>query len=481
MAEVDTSSYPKATAPVSLLDNVQKLGALQQQQQSIQSGALTIDKQKLDLVNQRFGEMAKGFTQLINDKDLNEDKVRSYVTNQVKLGYVPPEMAAQTISMLPPTQGLPPQQATQVLKTALEQHLQHAQSTVDAINYHAGTNAEQQDNSNIYSGVRQSASKGGGFTPATQTPIQLPPNQPNMDTNPQSPNYLRPGVIGPSAPAGPKPYVAAPAPAAGPPPDPNSPVNDPSQGNLTGPPATGLKGAVQPPDFKSRFGAAFPNSVATGPAPGQQSAMEAVGSQSGKDYASALTRGKNFQSDLYPMQKVLDIVKEQGPTAFGPGTDNFNNLKAAVVTWLPNIDQKTIDSVTDFTNAKKLLVQAARTAGNTGTNDQLAAAFDANPNVTMSGATIDTVLKSNIALRKMEQAQTLLFGKTGLPDNQYSKWIATNQNVLDARAFGFDMMDTKAQTKLVAQLKKDPKAFKKFESSLQFAHDAELIEPPASK
>jgi len=57
MAEVDTSSYPKPPAlPVqkNALEQAQQWGGLQQQQQQIQSGAIQIDKQKLDLVNTKF-------------------------------------------------------------------------------------------------------------------------------------------------------------------------------------------------------------------------------------------------------------------------------------------------------------------------------------------------------------------------------------------------------------------------------------------
>lgn len=487
MAEIDTSSYPKPVAPPNALDQMQKYGALQQQQQQIQSGALTIDKQKLDLVNQRFGEMAKGFTALIAKPDLNEDDVRTYVQNQVKLGYVPPEMAAQTISTLPPTQNMLPAQASKVLKDTLATHLQHAQSTMEAINTHFGTPAEQSDSANTYAGVRQSAMQGGAFKPASVTPQQLPPTQPTVDTNPTSPNYGQPGVSGPSGAAGPRPYIARPAPPAG-------MVNDPSQGNLTGngspPPAprptvSGPTGATvnKGTEFDNRFNAAFDKGgfKPTGLAPGAAEAIKTVGAQSGKDYASALSRAKNFKADLYPAQAALEGIKELGTQGVGPGTEALNNLKSAMITWLPNADKEAINSVGNFEQTRKYLTQIARGSGTTGTNDQLAAAFEANPSIKMSQAATANVLKSVIALRKMEQAQTLLFNKTGLPPDQYSKWIATNQNVLDARAFGFDMMDRDAKTKLIGQLKKDPKALKRFEDSLQFAHDAELIEPPQVK
>lgn len=484
MAEIDTSSYPKAAAPVNALDQMQKYGNLQQQKQQIESGALTIDKQKLDLVNQRFGEMAKGFTALMAKPDLSEDDVKNYVQNQVKLGYVPPEMAAQTISTLPPTKGMLPAQAAKVLRDSLGVHLQHAQTTIEAINSHFGTPAEQSTGATTYAGVRQSAMKGGGFQPATQTPQELPPGTPTVDANPTSPTYGAPGYKGPSGPAGVQKYA---------PPPPEGMVNDPRQGNLTGgsPMTTGPTGPTvqRGTEFDNRFSPANRNPVAGLP-PGSSEAIQAVSGQSGKDYASALSRAKTFQADLYPAETALRGIKELGTQGVGPGTETLNNLKSAIITWLPNADPKLIENVGNFEQTRKYLTQIARSSGATGTNDQLAAAFEANPSIKLSQAATENVLKSVIALRKMEQAQTLLFSKTGLPPDQYSKWVSTNQNVLDARAFGFDMMDSNARKKLVeTMVEKDKdgkvrvkpgkeKEYKRFEDSLKFAHDAQLIEPP---
>lgn len=98
MAEgVDTSSYLKPAALPAQKSLLDQIGQFQQ----LDSNKQTIEKQKLDLVNQRFKELAKGFVGLIADKDLNADKVKNYVDNQVKLGYIPPEMAQVTISQLP--------------------------------------------------------------------------------------------------------------------------------------------------------------------------------------------------------------------------------------------------------------------------------------------------------------------------------------------------------------------------------------------
>lgn len=478
MAEVDTSSYLRPAAlpqQKSLLDQV---GQFQQ----LESGQQTIEKQKLDLVNTRFKELAKGFVGLIADKDLTTDKVKSYVDNQVKLGYIPPEMAQVTISQLPANAD------SATLKKHLEQQLQHAQTTMEALNYNFGVNAELTDASKTYQGVRLPPNQGGGFVPATETAIQLPPGTPNVDTEGQK------GYVGPAAPAGVRPArmavepppVAPSASAAPPAPLQAGPINNPAiPGQSSNFGGRVLSANVEPPappaSVSNRIDAAFPQRVVTDLAPGVMEARGAVTAQSGKDFAADLNRAKNFKQDLYPAETALQGVKELGTNEVGPGTPWFNDLKSAIITWLPNADKATIDKVGTFQETRKYLTQIARSSGNTGTNDQLAAAFAGNPDITMSKAATENVLKSVIALRKMQHAQTLLAENEGVKPEQYSKWVAKNQNNFDARAFGFDLMSNEAKQKLVTELKKDPKALSKFEYSLQFAHDADLITPPARK
>lgn len=478
MAEVDTSSYVKPAAlpqQKSLLDQV---GQFQQ----LESNRNVIEKQKLDLVNQRFKELSKGFVGLIADKDLNEDKIRKYVTDQVKLGYIPPEMAAQTISQLPLNAD------ANTLRKHLEMNLQHAQTTMEALNYNFGQNATVSDGATNTQGVMASPAKGGGFTPATQQNLQLPPGTPNVDTEGQK------GYLGPAGPAGTRPArmaVEAPPPVAAPAPSPAplqaGPVNNPAiPGQSSNFGGRVLSANVEPPTapatFAERIDAARPQGrVITDLGPGVSDARGTVAVQSGKDFAQALSRAGNIQNELQPDLAVLNIVKDKKPGDFGPGTDALNQLKKIAVTWLPKVDPKTINDSSDYDTVKKYLVQGARSAGNTATNDQLAAAFEANPNTTMNTATIENIVKSRVALKKMEAAQALLADKEDVKAENFSKWKAKNQNNFDARAFGFDIMSDEAKKKLVTELKKDPKALKKFEYSLQFAHDADLIAPPARK
>lgn len=492
----DFSSYPKPTQPKSLMDNLKDINSVEQQE-------LTIDKQKLDLVNQRFGYLAKGLTSLSADPQLNEDKIRKYATDMVKLGYIPNDMAAKFINSLPPTQGMAPAQAAAALKAPLQAAMQQAQTMQEAIQSHYGNIAQQSDNAAVYTGIQQSPMQGGGFVPTTVTPQQLPPTTEGLDTRETLPNgqpnpdYMSRGPIGARGPVGPRSLSRSVAPSL-----PNDVVSDPSQGNLTARSATvavprGLASHVTgptgptvqrvdlegretaPANFSERFGSSFPNRVVTKAAPGVEGAIQTVAEQSGKDYASALTRSNNFQNNIYPIEASIKALHELGPQGIGPGTDQFNDIKRAVITWLPNADPKMIEEVSNFDQLKKYLTQAARASGNTGTNDQLAAAFDANPNTKMSTAGVDTVLKSIKAMIIMDKAQTLLAEKERIRPDQFTKWVSKNQNVFDPRAFGFADMDRKAQEKVIKSL--TPSQRKKFEYSLEFANEAGLIEPPKLK
>lgn len=202
---VDTSSYPKpvAVAPTNPLDTLGKITAIQQGQQNLQSGGLTIDKQKLDLINQRFGTMVKDFTALMADPDLNEDKIRKRIETDVKLGVATPEMAGTFITQLPPTQGLKGPQAAQVLRDHLGTWLGHAQTIKEAIDTQLGQ-PQLADTGGSLQPITVSPLPGRGIR-STGLPIQktLPPTTPGY-------NNGEPGFA-PSQPGS----VAAPPPAVG--------------------------------------------------------------------------------------------------------------------------------------------------------------------------------------------------------------------------------------------------------------------------
>jgi hypothetical protein len=464
IGSADTSTYPRAPMPVSALDTYSKL-------QQNESNALTINKQKLDLINTQFGLMNNELSNLASNPNATKEDAAKRLTNFANTYKFPAEVTQHMLGELNDAPSV---------KTFAETALRRGMDVNTKINQTYGTNAIQNDNATSYQGVDKPVMQGGGFTPATQAPLQVPPTQPNVNNqrtlpNGQpNPNYLQPGIVGPTAAPGFRPSprglpVQAPSAAPMPLARPRLPVQAPPA--VSGPTGPTVQTGH---DFNQRFAG---EPVVTGAAPGVAAAIGEVGTQSGKDYAAALTRAGNIQADLQPDLAVMEIVKGKKPGDFGPGTDSLNQLKKIAVSWLPSVDKKIIEDSSDYDTVKKYLVQGARSAGNTGTNDQLAAAFEANPNTTMNTATIENIVKSRIALKKMEAAQVLLAKEQGVAPDQFSSWKAKNQNVLDPRAFGFNMMDRTAQNKLIETLKKNPKAFQKFETSLQFAHDAELIAP----
>lgn len=491
MPDFDVSSYPKPQPQPSGLQIAQQIGAVQQQN-------LGISQAKLDQANQALNYMTRAFGSL--PPDAGKEDYLKVGQNVVDMGLVPQAML-QTY-----TQRL---EAAPTAQAFRNEFLGAAASHQEQIQNYNGNATSINNGAQVIPGMQSGplSSNPGAFTPSgTSLPVQPPPTTPiNLPDNQPGIIGAQPPIVAPSRPGGlpVAPQNNAPVAPARQPRPLSSLTTAPARSGPTGPTVqTAGPGTTQEsPNFSQRFSAAYPAAggpIATGPIPGAAEAQKAVGLQSGTDYAADLTRAKNYQADLYPMQKVLDIVKEEGPQAFGPGTSQLTNLKSAIVTWGgPSVDQKTIDNVSNVEQAKKYLVQMARSSGSTGTNDQLAAAFEANPNTTMSGATIENVVKSNIALRKMQMGQTLLFGQqkdaagNTLPDSEYSKWISKNQNVLDPRAFGFDMMDDKAKNKLVDSMatkdnagnwiakKGKEKEFIKFDKSLRFAHDADLISPGA--
>ncbi len=312
---IDTSSYPKSVAPPNALDTLGKV-------QSIQSGALTIDKQKLDLINQRYEDMSRGLAGIATDPNFNEDKLRQFFTNQVKMQRMPAEMAAQTISSLPPTQGMKPAEASATLKQWVKEKLIHASTIHEAINNYAGTPAEKQDQASTYQGVQQSALQGGGFTPATRMPIQLPPTQPNVNNQPTlpnkepNPNYLQPGVVGPAASSGVYPAQ----------PQNNLPVASPAvptpQSRPRGLPISGATGPTvnRGNEFDNRFDAAFPNKVVTGPPVG----FELGQRQRQQELETATAKA----TALKPLEEAYNLAKEVDMT--GIGSENLNKIRSGL-------------------------------------------------------------------------------------------------------------------------------------------------------
>ena len=486
--DADVSSY-NTPPPASPLDMTKNIADTRSAVQGNISNDTKIASDKLDLMSKQFSIMNNELANLADNPNITKDQAAAHMARISKTLNLPLEATTHMMEEL--NQAQPQQLPNGTTLTPVQTWAKFAQrrgmQTMQKYGVQFGVNAEQTDAATNYQGVMLSPEKGGGFVPATQSAIQPPPTQPMVDTNPESPRWLEPGIMGPSAPPGfapaqgrlpvtpPAPQSAAPVPL--PTPRPGAMAVEPMAPPT---PVSGPSGPTQQTgfDFKERF--AGDGRISTGAAPGVAEAVKTVREQSGKDYASSLQRAGNIQADIQPDMAVLDIVKGKLPSDFGPGSDRLNQLKKFVVTYGgPGVDAKLINDTSDFDTVKKYLVQGARAAGNTGTNDQLAAAFEGSPNVTMNTATIENIVKTRVALKRMEAAQALMANEQGIPAHEFSRWKAKNQNQLDPRAFGWDMMSNEAREKLMKRL--TPKEYQKLETSVQFAADAKLIENPKRK
>ena len=225
------------------------------------------------------------------------------------------------------------------------------------------------------------------------------------------------------------------------------------------------------------------HSMPLGPSAGDLSASTSVGTKSGEDYATALTREGNFSQEMVPLTKARDALIKLGPGETGPLTDKFNELKSFAQT-LPIVkglvDPNTIQN---YDEAKKYLVQYAMATGaSPGTNDKLAAAFSGNASTDISNAAAVDVVKTNIALRRLQNAQVTAFNQAkqqnpSLSPSQYSQWLVKFNNDQDPVAYGFDQMEP-AQRKSYFKSLKTPEAQNKFLASLKTAQDLNLLSPP---
>lgn len=432
MADIDVSFYPKAPQGNAFLDTAQ--GAVGLANASVQNKQM-----QQDLVIQQVNSIVNGFSSLAAKPDLSPGDFQTLGQTLVDQGVLSPEVFAAEAKNIPANAS--PDQLRQIATA-------YATRALDA-----GQRFSAQF------GTPTMVDSGNMLTPATVSPLTgiHPIGDPIQKT--LSPSELASpatiGVTGQGQPvqgttgqfleaAGVNPLTAQPQaqpanplmPAAGP-----SPSSVPGGGVVTTLPA----GAVE--------------------------AQTNVGGESGNALAGDLARERTFQQDVAPLQKAIPALEKLGTTGTGPGTEQINEIVSFLQSMgLPGFDA---EKIKDFDEARKYLTQYAQTAGDTGTNDKLAAAFAGNPSVGISNAAAVDVAKTALSLRRLQNAAVRSF--TGTPD-QYLQYVTNFNASQDPRAYGLDLMSQDARKKLIEGLKGDEKT--KFVQSLRTAIDLGLVSPP---
>jgi len=458
---VDTSIYPKANpnslietlGQVQALKNARETNKLLQLQQ--QSGQVGLDQAKIDLAHQQYGRLSQFLGSLAQDPRIatpqGHDILTQATDQAVKQGWITPDIAKVEIENMPSD----PAQLPQYLQN-LNVRVQDGQSQF----------------AKIY-GTPSTIDNGSQQLPVTVSPITgIRPIAAPID-NTVTPGQ-RAGLVETTGPrgeriiktqgqvleqAGVNPLTAVPATA------PTGQENRliPSQ------PQGGAPASVQPPQAPPGGG------VVASPQAGQIEAQTKIASASADQFSTDTARERNFQSDIVPLQKAREALVRLGTTGTGPGTEQINEVKSFLVSQgVISPDQ----SIKDFDEARKYLTQFARSAGDTGTNDKLAAAFAGNPNVGISNAASVDVLKTAMSLRRMQNAQVRAFSATGQNPADYGQWSTEFNAQQDPVAYGFDLMDQKDRQKYFSGLNDADKT--KFVNSLNTATQLGLIAPPAT-
>lgn len=430
MAEIDTSSYPKALPAASPLDIASKLGGLEAQR-------VAIDTAKMEQANKALGFMTRAMGSLGPNASIND--YVSVAQNAVKQGLVPQQ---QLNAFIERAQKAPNSQTFyKEFMTAAKDHQQQ-------IDMHLGRDASIQDNANIYSG--KSDVMTGGFTPATRTPMQIAPGTPIY--NEQNQQVL----VGPSGPSGP-----VPVPRARPP----LPAERPTTG-AAGP--TVDRTAETPTTLANRL-----EPLKAGPS---------VMFPEGKE---AYTKAQmNAAARSMAIKPAIQALKLMPGLSTGPGTAQFNDLVAAAKAW-GIVDTKAENDPTVLRQEleKKLAqyIQGSPVANRSDAAQALAESASPNPKKQILPA-LQNLTRDAVGLERVN-----ILAPQAFKGNDYQNFIkhqGTFPNSIDEKALTLDLLPEAERNSLIKKMANqykngnasEKRAADKFLNTLKLAQEAKIYE-----
>lgn len=405
----DTSSYPKASLPVSPLDIAAKIGSLQQQK-------LAIDQAKLDQANQGLTYMTRAMGAL--GPNAPKEAYIKAAEDAVKLKLVPAEQLQVFVDKA---------QAAPDSKSFYNEFMTTAADHQQQINFHIGRNADKTDNQFTYQGVERPAAQGGGFTPATRMPVQIAPGTPNYNQDNQQ------ELLPPAGPSG-----VSPVPRV----RPSLPAERPTTGAI-GP--TVDRTAETPTTLANRL-----EPLKAGPSPLFPEGKEA--------YTKAQLQASNRAQAIKPAIQALKLMPG---LATGPGTGQFNDLVAAAKAW-GVVDTKAENDPTVL--RQEIEKNLAKYIGGNPIGQRsdaaqtLAEAGSPNPKKQILPALIN-LTRNAIALDRVQILMPNAF--KGTDYQNYIKHEGNFPQSVDEKALTLDLMPTTEREalvrKMVTKYKNDPK------------------------
>ncbi len=286
------------------------------------------------------------------------------------------------------------------------------------------------------------------------------------------------------------------APAAAPGTDPNMPPGQrspgfPPQGTPDAAPVrapTAAPAASMPAPDGGGPGYGAPTQTSLGP--GQEAGLTAAGNASAGQWSDlqrqvgGSSAGGGSAGRIYTLQKSLNLLQQLGPQGTGPGAAGAQSIIryaqsmpiiGGLVSGITNPQD-----ISNYDEANKYLTAyaAARAGAHGGTTDsQLATTLSSNASLHISGLAAQDVVKANLGLERMDQAQAQAFAQTGQTPDQFSTFSAQWNRSMDPRAFIADQLSPGQVTSMVKGM--SPAEQAKFRSTYSSAVQNGWMSPPA--
>lgn len=179
-------------------------------------------------------------------------------------------------------------------------------------------------------------------------------------------------------------------------------------------------------------------------------------------------------SRLFVLKKALTGL--QG-TPTGPGTETTNDIKSFLLAQAPDMLKQhlpgvDINEIKSRDEADKYLTQYAigqASSLGAGTDSKLATTLTGNASTHISNLAAQDVVKANIGLERMQQAQAQAFDQSGVPPQDFNKWRTQWNKEIDPRVFIVDQLSPDQQAKMLKSLKPGTNEYKNFEKHYNWA------------
>ena len=227
--------------------------------------------------------------------------------------------------------------------------------------------------------------------------------------------------------------------------------------------------------------------------PGQQAGLDAAGKASADQWAAQQQLVGGSAGRIYQLRSALGDLQALGPTGTGPSAGTVNTVKSYMQS-LPIVGSMVgfdPNQIANYDTANKYLqaYASARAGAHGGTTDsQLATTLSSNASTHISNLAAINVVKANLGLERMDQAQIAGFQNgldpaTGLPTgqhptpDQYSDYSARFNSSMDPRAFIADQLSPQQFGATVSTMQPNERA--QFQHTFNTAIQNGWIEKPS--